>query len=341
MSTINKCQGCGAILQTEDQTKVGYALNLELDYCQSCYKLMHYGEGSTHFHPEDLPKLQSDALIIMVSSILHLDLLFSYPVYRYQPDAKFVYIINQIDLLPSSTNLDLLIERITLQARKHHIPFIDIILMSAKNIHDIENLRNYLRNYKEKHVYLVGVQNSGKTTLFKALTHHTKALAFKKAGLTQEALTGQLNHQTIYDMPGLYQEGYLHQILPYEIYKNLIPDEQIRPKIYQLRQNQTLFIEGLIAFTSLGDERTVALYVERNVSIHKTNQLRIKPLLLEKEKHFKIFANEYQEKAFKIPEGKQQITLADMGFIHITGPLTVKLTYPKDMHLSITEALFQ
>jgi ribosome biogenesis GTPase A len=213
--------------------------------------------------------------------------------------------------------------------------------MSAKNTHDIEILRNYLRNYKEKHVYLVGVQNSGKTTLFKALTHHTKALAFKKAGLTQEALTGQLNHQTIYDMPGLYQEGYLHQILPYEIYKNLIPDEQIRPKIYQLRQNQTLFIEGLIAFTSLGDERTVALYVERNVSIHKTNQLRIKPLLLEKEKHFKIFANEYQEKAFKIPEGKQQITLADMGFIHITGPLTVKLTYPKDMHLSITEALFQ
>jgi len=341
MSTTNKCQGCGAILQTSDQLKVGYALNLELDYCQSCYKLMHYGEGSTHFHPEDLPKLSSDALIIMVSSILHLDLLFSYPVYRYQPDAKFVYIINQVDLLPQSTNLDLLIERITTQAKKHYIPYLDIILMSAKNPFDIENLKQYLGNYKEKHVYLVGVQNSGKTTIFKALTNHTKALAFKKAGLTQEALTGELRHQTIYDMPGLYQEGYLHQILPYEVYKNLIPDQAIRPKIYQLKQMQTLFIEGLIAITNMSDDRSVALYVERNVSIHKTNQLRVKALILEKEKHFKIYADEYEEKAFKIPEGKQQITLADMGFVHITGPITVKITYPKDMHLSVTEALFQ
>jgi 30S ribosome assembly GTPase len=341
MSTITKCQGCGAILQTQDQTKVGFSLNLELDYCQSCYKLMHYGEGSTHFHPEDLPKLASDALIIMVSSVLHLDLLFSYPVYRYQPDAKFVYIINQVDLLPSSTNLDLLIERITAQAKKHYIPYLDIILMSAKNTYDIENLKKYIGNYKEKHVYLVGVQNSGKTTIFKALTNHTKALAFKKAGLTQEALTGELKHQIIYDMPGLYQEGYLHQMLPYEVYKNLIPEQQIRPKIYQLKQNQSLFIEGLIAFTNLGDDRSVALYLERTVSIHKTNQLRVKTLLSEKEKHFKIYANEYTEKAFKIPAGKQQITLADMGFIHIVGPLTVKLTYPKEMHLSVTEALFQ
>lgn len=336
----NKCKGCGALLQTSHIHQVGYALSLDHTYCQSCYRLLHYGEGSQHFHPEDLPNLQSDALIFMISSVLHLDLLFSYPVYRYQPDAKYIYIINQIDLLPKSTNLDLLIKHITDQANKQHIPFTDIILMSGKNEHDLHHLKDYIRSYKEKHIYLVGVQNSGKTTLFKALTNSTEALAFKKAGLTQQALIGSYEDKTIYDLPGLYQEGYLHQFLPYEIYKRLIPDQEIYPKIYQLKKNQSLFLEGLIAF-SVSKNVNITLYVDRHIHIHKTNHLRIKPLLLEKEKHFQIYAEAYAEKAFKIPEGKYQITFADMGFMHVVGPMTLSFFIPHTMHLSMTEALFQ
>ena len=104
MSKVIKCQGCGSTLQTEDSNKVGYALSLEHDYCQSCFRLMNYGEANIHFHPEDLPNLESDSLIVMVSSVLHLDMLFSYPVYRYQPDAHFVYIINQIEFKRNSIN---------------------------------------------------------------------------------------------------------------------------------------------------------------------------------------------------------------------------------------------
>ncbi|MDX9691984.1 MAG: GTPase [Acholeplasmataceae bacterium] len=340
MSTVNKCLGCGALLQTTDQHKVGYALSLEHTYCQSCYRLLHYGEGSIHFHPEDLPKLEPDSIIFMISSILHIDLLLSYPVHRYQPDAKYVYIINQIDLLPKSTNFDLLIENITNQAKKQGVPFIDIILMSAKNEFDINNLKAYIKSYKEKHMYLVGVQNSGKTTIFKALTGTKEALAFKKAGLTQEALIGNFSNKVIYDLPGLYQAGYLHQFLPYEVYKRLIPETEINPKIYQLKSNQSLFIEGLCAITFLKDIN-ITLYLEKTVHIHKTNQSRIKQLLEEKEKHFKIFVDEYIEQAFKVPTGKHQVTFADMGFMHLVGPLTIKMIIPKHMHISMTEALFQ
>jgi hypothetical protein len=336
----HKCLGCGAQLQTTHINQVGYAISLDHTYCQSCYRLLHYGEGSTHFHPEDLPKLQSDALIFMISSVLHLDLLFSYPVYRYQPDARYIYIINQIDLLPKSTNLDLLIQNITHQAQKQHIPFVDIILMSAKNEHDLTNLKSYIHSFKEKHVYLVGVQNSGKTTIYKALTDSKEALAFKKAGLTQQALIGSFEDKTIYDLPGLYQEGYLHQFLPYETYKKLIPDQEINPKIYQLKKNQSLFIEELIAFT-VSKDTNITLYLDRQTEIHRTNQARVKPLLLEKEKHFKVYTESYLEKAFKIPEGKYQITFADMGFMHVTGPMTLSCIVPHAMHLSMTEALFQ
>jgi len=341
MSKVIKCQGCGAILQTEDSNKVGYALNMEHDYCQSCFRLMNYGEANIHFHPEDLPNLESDSLIVMVSSVLHLDMLFSYPVYRYQPEAHFVYIINQIDLLPHSTNLDKLVERLTQKARSMNVPFQDLILMSAKNKYDIENLGKYLSSYKHKNIYLLGVQNSGKTTIYKALTHQTKALAFKKAGLTQEALSAPFGDQIIYDMPGLYQEGYLHQLMPYEVYKNLIPDVEMKPIIYQVKDQQALFLEGLISLTFSGSDTSAVLYTYRNLKVHRTNAKRVKELWLEKEMHFKVFVKDYEEKSLKIPAGKMQITFADMGFLHVVGPINLKVIYPKGMHLSLSEAMFR
>ncbi len=341
MSSPIRCQGCGTLLQTEDPLKVGYVLSLEHEYCQSCYRLMHYGEAKIHFHPEDLPSLEKDSLIVMVSSVLHLDMLFSYPVYRYQSEAQFVYLINQIDLLPDSTNLDRLVERLTQKANSMNVPFQDIILMSAKNRFDIENLRKYLERYHQKSIYLLGVQNSGKTTIYKALTNQHKALAFKKAGLTQEALSAPFKDKMIYDMPGLYQEGYLHQILDYEVYKHLIPDKMMKPKVYQLQDQQALIIEGLIAITFTGEHINPVIYGDNNLQVHKTNALKVKDLLENKEQHFRIFAETYEQKLLKIPNKKIQITFADMGFMHVTGPLNLKIIYPKGMHLSMTEAMFE
>lgn len=340
MSTIIRCEGCGAVLQTEDPQRVGYAVSLNHTYCQACYRLLHYGESIKHFHPEDLPSLPKHAIIVMVSSILHVDLLFSYPVYRYQPEAKYVYIINQIDLLPKGTNLTELMQHVKAYAKNMHIPYEDLILMSAKNPYDVEHLKDYLRELHEPYVYLLGVQNSGKTTLFKAITKDENALAMKKAGLTQEALHRPFEDMEIYDMPGLYQEGYLHHLLPYGIYKDLIPDHEIKPRIYQLKEGQALMLEGLFSLSFYGKAINPIFYIDEKVSIHKTNDDRIKPLLDQKEKHFKVFVDRYEDKSFKIPEGLHQITFADMGFVHIKGPGSIKVTYPKGLHLSLTEALF-
>ena len=339
MSEIKKCSGCGAVMQTTDPTHVGYALDVNHTYCQACYQLMHYGVGSTHFHPEDLPKLESDSVIFIVSSVLHLDQLFAYPIHRYQPDATYVYLINQMDLLPDSTNTDDLIERITRRAKKEHIPFQDIILMSAKNQMDLDHLRAYMCSYKEKHMYLVGVQNSGKTTLYKALTNNKEALAFKKAGLTQEALIGHFEDKIIYDMPGLYQQGYLHQMFSYDTYKRLIPDRKIKPVIYQMKPNQTIIIEGLFAITLLGEPTTFVFYMDQKIHYHKTNEQRVRELL-DQQTILGIHGENYIDKTFKIPFGKHQITCADMGFLHVEGPNVIKVRSVKGLHLSLSEALF-
>lgn len=334
------CKGCGVKLQVTDQKNIGYALSLENDFCQSCFRLKNYGESHDHFHPEDLPILEKDALIVMVSSVLNFDMLFEYPVYRYQTEGTFVYLINQLDLLPKQTNTDLLLENAIKKAKELSVPYLDIIMMSAKNPSDIENLKSYLSGFKHQHIYLIGVQNSGKTTIFKALTDNKDALAFKKAGLTQEPLYHQINHQVIWDMPGLFQKGYIHEFLPYDTYKKLIPDKEIKPKIYQMKKDQTLIIEGLVA-VSVSKPTSLVMYLDQKIQIHKTNMTRVKDLFNEKEKHFDIFVNDYEKKIFKVSEGKQQITLADFGFIHVDGPNTLELYQPKGLHITLTEALFK
>ena len=336
----HKCLGCGITLQHDNPQEPGYQEQKGQTYCQSCFKLLNYGHVETHIHPNHLPTLDQNSLVFMVSSVLHLDLLFSYPVHRYQKHATFVYIINQIDILPKQTNLELLLKQIILKAKNEKIPFKDIILMSAKNKHDLNQLKTYILNQVQSKIYLIGVQNSGKTTLFKALTNNQEALAFKKAGLTIEPLVGQLEDKNIYDMPGLYQDGYLHHFLPYQTYKKLIPDQEIKPKIFQIKDKQTIFIEGLFSITYHGQPSSMVYYLSRFIRFHKTNQDKVLSLWQKKEDHFDIHLNAYEKKAYQIPEGKHQVTFADMGMMHINGPAHIEITYPKHMHLSLTKALF-
>lgn len=339
MSKITRCKGCGITLQDSDANQIGYVKSIDSDYCQSCFRLLHYGESHDHFHPEHLPELKTNSLIVMVSSALHLDMLFQYPIYRYQKEATYVYLINQIDILPKQTNFDGLLQNAIKRAKLFNIPYQDIILMSAKNKEDIARLKTYLKGFNKEHIYLIGVQNSGKTTIFKALSNDDKPLSLKKAGLTQEPLIKPFGRGALIDMPGLFQPGYIHEFLPYDVYKRMLPDEEINPRIYQLRENQSILIENLIGLTVFR-QTSVVLYLAKTIHIHKTNPERMKALFIDNEVQ-RITVSKRFTRSISIPKGKQQITLADFGFLHLEGPCFVECTAPKGLHITVSEALFK
>ena len=41
---MNKCNGCGAILQTTDAAKEGYAISLSHTLCNRCFRIQNYNE---------------------------------------------------------------------------------------------------------------------------------------------------------------------------------------------------------------------------------------------------------------------------------------------------------
>lgn len=331
MLNKNKCLGCGATKQTINENELGYVKDLEHGYCLDCFKLKNYGEVSKHVHPNTFPEIKSSSLIIVIQSIMQLDLLFMQPITRIQPNAKYLYLINQVDLLPRDTNIEFIYENIVKNMRKNKIKFEDIIFMSAINENDISNLKDYIKSFKEKDVYLFGIQNSGKTTIFKGLTNNSSALSINKAGLTQNVLKAELGGKTIHDMPGTYFGGYLHDFLEYEEYKKLIPTKTIKPMIYQVHKNQAIIIEDFISISNMKeDSLTYVLYLNSNTKTYKYNVKNIDKYLNEN--------YDFTNKVFKVEEGKHQITFGDLGFLLIKGPALIDIKIHKLLHLSIIKA---
>jgi len=343
MSQENKkCLGCGITLQAEVVTKIGYTTSLENIYCQACFQLKNYAIATTHTHPLTLPDFKAGSVVVLVVSVLFLDTIFDTKLNRLSQQ-KLIILVNQIDLLPSSTNLDKLVENIKKRLTQNKINFFEIILMSAKNKYDLINLKGYLNEYVSNDIYLIGIQNSGKTTIFKYLTNNTEALNNKKAALTQEILWAKMDRKNIYDTPGLYQNGYLHDFLDYKAYRKILPEKEIKPVVFNLKEESSLIVDGLVSLTALKlSNASVVCYFSSLLKIHRTNQTKVDNLLKEHQRHFKYGFDSYQTINYKLKENvKYQITVADFGFFHLQGPAVVEIKLPNKMHISLMESLFR
>lgn len=327
------CLGCGIVKQSIDNSQPGYVLDKHHDYCQSCFKLMNYGIDTNFILPTKLPEIKENSVIFIVCSILYLDLLFKHTINNEKN--KVVFIINKIDLLPRDTNLDYLLDSITHFAKASKVNYYDIILMSANNSYDISNLSSYINHFSEENIYFIGLQNSGKSTLIKALTLDDEILNISKAGLTVETIEKKYNNKKLYDTPGLMQKGYITQFYSYNIYKKILPDREIKPKVYNLKSMETIIIDGLAAVSVIEKDSPVVFYGNNFIKINKGSYPRSVNNMIDKKTYTYTF-DKYETKEFNLEKDiKYRITLADFGFVVIEGVNKILVTTHPDLHISL------
>lgn len=336
INTETICKGCGINLQNTNSELIGYAPKLNADYCMNCFQLINYGIDTNQILPIKLPEIKEDSVIIIVSSVMYLDLLFKFNKEIKGNNSKIVFLINQIDLLPSDTNLDYLLKQITKFAKQSRINYHDIILMSALNKYDLLNFSNYVNSFEEKHIYLIGLQNSGKSTIFKALTNNKHVLSLKKAGLTQQTIKDFYNDKIIYDTPGLLQKGYIPQFFTYEQYKKILPDRKINAKVYNLKKGKSIIIAGLVSISLLENDGTIVFYGNNFLPITQGSYPNSVNKMVKNKNYLYSFEN-YENKEFDLlePNIKYRITLADFGFVVIEGINKVSVTTNPDLHVSL------
>ncbi len=129
-------------------------------------------------------------------------------------------------------------------------------LVSAKRNHQVEELLATIEKYRQgRDVYVVGVTNVGKSTLINQIIKQRTGVedlitTSRFPGTTLDKIEIPLDdgHELV-DTPGIIHQEQMAHVLPAEDLRLVAPQKEIKPKTYQLDEQQTIFLGGLPVLT--------------------------------------------------------------------------------------------
>ncbi|MCH4123513.1 MAG: ribosome biogenesis GTPase YqeH [Levilactobacillus sp.] len=286
------CIGCGAVVQTTDKTAPGYTPQSALDkgiekeevYCQRCFRLRHYNEIVPVGLTDDdflrlLTQIQdANALIVYVVDIFDFNGSVIPGLHRFVGDNPVLLVGNKEDLLPRSLKRSKLRDWLRQRANEEGLRPIDVTLLSAKTNQSVDGLLQLIDKYRgDRDVYVVGVTNVGKSTLINQVIRQNTGVqdlitTSRFPGTTLDKIELPLDDDhVLVDTPGIIQNQQMAHYLDGKDLKIVTPQKPIKPKNYQLNDQQTLFLGGIARFDyTKGPKNGFTAYFENNLYIHRT-----------------------------------------------------------------------
>lgn len=311
---MNKCNGCGAILQTTDAAKEGYAISLSHTLCNRCFRIQNYNEYEKveKTNEEFVPILkkisETNSLVVLVVDILNINKDLKYLTSHLSNDILLV--LTKRDVLPYSLNDEKLL------SYDYGINYIDAVMISSNKNYGLDELYEKINYYKKnKKVYVVGYSNVGKSTLINKLIYHysdlkttitTSMLPSTTLDMIEVPITDDL---ILVDTPGIIEDGNIINYVEPNLLKKIICKKEIKPITYQVKQKQVIMIEDIG-------------YIEcenvNNFTFYMSNLLKI-------DRKFKdIKKQNLKEHIIRVKE-HQDIVILGLGFIKTTNQDTLKV----------------
>ncbi|MEH7414054.1 ribosome biogenesis GTPase YqeH [Neobacillus drentensis] len=340
------CMGCGVKVQTEEPNELGYApssaLEKETIICQRCFRLKHYNEvQDVNLTDDDFLKIlneigKSDALIVMIVDIFDFNGSWLPGLHRFVGNNKVVLVGNKVDLLPKSVKHNKLIQWMKNESKELGLRPEEVFLVSAAkglNIKDTAAAIDVLRDGKD--VYVVGCTNVGKSTfinrIIKEVTGEEDVITTSHfPGTTLDIIQIPLDDErSLIDSPGIINHHQMAHFINKKDLKIITPKKEIKPKVFQLNEGQTLFFGGLARFDYIsGGRRSFVCYVSNELNIHRTKMDNAESLY---EKHVGELLTppgpdeldsfpELVRQEFTVKEAKTDIVFSGLGWITINEP---------------------
>jgi len=367
MTDIQYCEGCGVALQTEDPKKMGYtptsALEKEQVICQRCFRIKHYNEvQSIEMDENDFVQIlnkigQTDSVVIQIIDLFDIDGTFINGLPRFIGNNPFIMVGNKIDLFPKSVKQDRIKQWLKQYASQHGLYPEDIFLISADKNIGIEAINNFLQKYrKKKDIFVVGATNVGKSTfinqIIKGLNDEKQIelTTSRYPGTTLNTVKIPLpNGKTLNDTPGIiHRDRYSEWVSP-ETLKVISPKKTIKPKVYQLTGEQTLFFGGLARIDQVNNSiNSFVCYLANDMLIHRTKLENAEELY---EKHLgEMLTPPTIEESKLLPkmtrhtfkltgQNKQDLVISGLGWITIDGQANIEVYVPQGIGVHIRKAL--
>lgn len=287
------CIGCGATLQSESSDKAGFlpssvlkkANENEEIYCKRCFRLRHYNEVSdVELTDDDFLNMlheisEKDALIVNLVDIFDFNGSLITGIQRFAGNNPILMVGNKVDLLPKSLKEGKMRQWLTERAHEAGIRPKEVVMTSAVNAQSVENLMSIIeKERKGRDVYVVGTTNVGKSTLINQIiqlateTENVITTSYFP-GTTLGKIEIPLDDGSVLvDTPGVIQSSQLaHYLSPKEL-KQVTPRKEVKPKVYQLNEEQTLFFGGVARFdyVSGSGKQSFVSFVSNELKIHRT-----------------------------------------------------------------------
>lgn len=360
------CQGCGVKIQTTDSNELGYtpksSLKREDVFCQRCFRLTHYNETqNVSIKDDDFIKMVSqirgaNGLVVHIVDLFDMAGSFVPSLPRIVGDNPILLVGNKIDLLPKSTNQRKLSQWMRSIANESGVKVKDVFLISSTKGHGVEDLMKQIEHYRDgKDVYVVGTTNVGKSTFINRIIK--QALGVENVittsyfpGTTLGFIEIPLDDDTyLIDTPGIVnKEQMVHHVSDQDL-KKITPKKEIKPRVYQLNSEQTLFIGGLARLDVIkGKKQSFVCYFSNQIPIHRTKlenadtlyDNHIGELLSPPDKESLKKLPPLVDSTFRTPHGGMDIVFPGLGWISIVGEdeVTVAAHSPKGVSVSLRKS---
>ncbi len=358
--------GCGVEVQTDNPEGLGYtpksSLEKENILCKRCFRLKHYNEiQDVSIHDDDFLKMVSsirdrEGLVVHIIDIFDVNGTMIKSLPRIVGDNPIILVGNKMDLLPKSTNQNKLVQWLRSSAKEIGLKVQDVFLISSVKGFGIEELTSQIEYYREnKDVFIVGTTNVGKSTFINRLIKQSigesdvittsyfpgTTLGFIEIPLDDDA--------ALIDTPGIVnQEQIAHYISDKDL-KIVTPTKEIKPRVYQLNPQQTLFFGGLARLDFIkGDRQSFVCYFSNQLPIHRTKlekadelyENHVGELLSPPDEESIKLLPEMTSSAFKLQGEKTDIVFPGLGWVTVMGTNTTVVAHsPKEVAVSIRKSL--
>ncbi|KPG87865.1 ribosome biogenesis GTPase YqeH [Staphylococcus hominis] len=365
MDETLKCIGCGAPLQSEDKNAPGYVPehNLFRDdvICQRCFRLKNYNEiQDVGMDSEDFLNLLNglsdrQGIIVNVVDVFDFEGSFINALKRIVGNKKIILAANKLDLLPRQINQRRVKEWLKRTARKYGLEAEEVVLISAHKGWGIDALLesiNRFRNHQD--VYIVGTTNVGKSTLINKLIEQSVGekdvvTTSRFPGTTLDMIDIPLDEKTfMYDTPGIIQAHQMTHYVTEKELKVIIPKNEIKQRVFQLNEGQTLFFGGLarIDYVS-GGKRPLVCYFSNDLNIHRTKTEKANDLWRKQIGHLLSPPSNPEKfnisdmKAVRLETGKEKrdIMISGLGFITIEAGAKVIVRVPQSVDVVLRQSI--